>query len=207
MTHVVEGLVVRICIGLPGACSSLDDDAAIVMDQHLMQTHSAIKLLQNDEYRQDWRSVLAQLADQRQLHGLLAGRSCRLLLDEGQIDPLEAAQRLNLALSTANEPMQAANWIEGFLKGSGLLLLHDDAIWQVLDRWVMALTPDHYTALLPLLRRTFSTFPAAERRQMGDRVKQEVASGSAIDRGSGSLDRDRADQSLLLIAQLLGLTP
>ncbi len=203
LTHVVDGLVARICIGLPMACASLDDDAAAQMLEQMVQTHRAIKLLQNDHHHHDWMVVLTRLADQAQLHGLLAGRCCRLLLDEGQLNGTQAAQRLNLALSRAVEPAQAAVWIEGFLQGSGLLLLHDKEIWTVLDEWVTELHPDAFTALLPLLRRTFAAFTAAERRQMAERVKQGSAGQKTV--VVADLDGDRASLALPLIAQLLGL--
>ena len=204
IAQVINGLVIRICVGLPGACSSLDDEAAATMEEHLSQTHSAIKLLQDEIHLQSWRGVLIQLADQSQLHGVLAGRCCRLLLDEGHLDSAEAARRLNLALSTANDPTQSANWIAGFLQGSGLLLLHDDPIWSVLDQWVTALSTEVFTSLLPLLRRTFAEFSAAERRQMGERLIQG-ASVPTLGVEVGELDGDRARTVLPLIAQLLGL--
>jgi hypothetical protein len=203
LTHVVDGLVARICIGLPMACASLDDDASAQMLEQIVQTHRAIKLLQNDQHHHDWMAALTRLADQAQLHGLLAGRCCRLLLDEGQLNGTQAAQRLNLALSRAVEPAHAAVWIEGFLQGSGLLLLHDKEIWIVLDEWVTELHPDAFTALLPLLRRTFAAFSAAERRQMAERVKHGSAGQKTV--VSADLDGDRASLALPLIAQLLGL--
>jgi Family of unknown function (DUF5682) len=203
LTHVVDGLVARICIGLPGACASLDDDAAVQMLDRVVQTHRAIKLLQNENYYRDWITVLVRLADQSQLHGLLAGRCCRLLLDEGQLSGPEAAQRLSLALSLAVEPAHAAVWIEGFLQGSGLVLLHDKEIWTVLDEWIAALSPDAFIALLPLLRRTFSIFSTAERRQMAERVKQGSVGQSVA--AITEIDGDRAALALPLIAQLLGL--
>lgn len=203
VAQVVEGLIVRICIGLPGACSSLDDDAATAMEEQINKTHSAVKLLQNDAYLKDWQKTLFQLADQQQLHGLLAGRCCRLLLDDSCLDSEEAARRLHLALSTANEPTQAANWIAGFLQGSGLLLIHDQTIWPVLDQWITELASETFTVLLPLLRRTFSEFSAPERRQMGERVTKGKTV-SSVDR-SGELDCERANTALPLIAQLLGV--
>ena len=142
--------------------------------------------------------------DRTNLHGLIAGRCCRLLLDEGSLQPEETARRLGLALSLANEPTQAAAWVEGFLQGSGLLLLHDDAIWQVLDDWVTSLPSDTFTALLPLLRRTFANFPAPERRQIGERVRAGSQTSSMAD-ADVDFDRDRADAALPLITQLLGL--
>jgi hypothetical protein len=199
---VVDGLVVRICIGLPGACASLDDDAAAQMLQAINQTHSALKLLQQASHLQSWSATLQHLADRMNLHGLVTGRCCRLLLDEGTLSPAEAARRLGLALSLATEPPQAAAWVEGFLQGSGLLLLHDDDIWQVLDGWVTQLSTETFTALLPLLRRTFANFTAPERRQMGERVRLGRQEPTIE---NGEFDRDRADAALPLIAQLLGL--
>jgi hypothetical protein len=207
VSHVVDGLVARICINLPGACSSLDDDAAAQMYQRLNQVNRAIALLQNEEHMASWRQVLTQLADKEgDLHNLLAGRSCRLLLDAGIFEAKEAARRMGLALSTASEPPQAAAWVEGFLKekASALLLLHDDKLWQILDSWVTQLKDDTFTALLPLLRRTFSTFLAAERRQIGERVKRgdsRLAAGVE----EREFDERRAETVLPLVAQLLGI--
>jgi hypothetical protein len=110
---------------------------------------------------------------------------------------------LNFALSTANDPAQAAAWIDGFLRGSGLLLLHDEALWQVLDEWVVSLPSETFTQLLPLLRRTFATFPAPERRQMGERVAQGASVRVAV--ASGDFDAARAEAVLSLVKQLLGL--
>lgn len=152
-----------------------------------------------------WWMVLTQLVHRERLHGLLGGRCCRLLLDGGQFETTEAARRLGLALSLATEPTQAAAWIEGFLKGSGLLLLHDQDIWQVLDQWVCELAPDTFVKLLPLLRRTFSTFPAAERRQMGERVTQGTVGAGLQGWESEELDCDRAETVLPLVSQLLGI--
>lgn len=203
VTEVVEGVVARLCIGLPGACASLDDDAAAKMGEAIAQTHSAIKLLRQEHHSKTWSAVLMQLCDRTGLHGLIAGQSCRLLLDEGSLHTEEAARRLGLALSLANEPAQAAAWVEGFLQGSGLLLLHDDGIWQVLDDWVTRLNDEAFMALLPLLRRTFSNFPAPERRQMGERVRGSHRANSVT--ADERFDSDRADASLPMLAQLLGI--
>jgi hypothetical protein len=209
--HVVDGLVARICIGLPGACASLNDEAASAMYDHLIAANNAVVLLQNAEQLAAWQAVLRQMADQQGLHGLIGGRCCRLLLDGGVFDSGvgyndEASRRMGLALSTAVEPPQAAAWVEGFLKGSGLLLLHDDSLWQVLDGWVTALPGETFTALLPLLRRTFSTFAAPERRQMGERVKREQTHVTPRAAASTDFDLARAEAVLPLMAQLLGVS-
>jgi hypothetical protein len=202
---VIEGLITRICIGLPIAVASLDDDAAAQFYQLIMTVNAAIALLQQPEALETWRQVLAQMADQQGLHGLLAGRCCRLLFEAGVFQAGDTARRLGLALSTAIEPTQVAAWIEGFLSGSGLLLLHNPTLWQVLDDWVVRLSADTFTAILPLLRRTFSTFAAPERRQMGERLRQEGGEMAIQRQHQREFDRDRADKILPLMAQLLGI--
>ena len=80
--QVVNGLVTRVVIGLPNACSALNDDAAEEMYGRLVQVHSALLTLQDAELLSDWNGVLGQLLDQVDLHGLIAGRCCRLLFDQ-----------------------------------------------------------------------------------------------------------------------------
>ena len=204
IARVVAGLVARICVNLPGACGSLDDDAASSMFDRILQVDAAINLLQDDGHRLDWQAVLRRMADSINLHGLIQGRCCRLLLDAGLFDAEEAARRLNLGLSVATDPTQAAAWIEGLLKGSGLILLHDQALWDVLDGWVVSLSSDAFLPVLPLIRRTFATFAAPERRQMGERARRGPAVPSKV-AGSSDFDLSRAESVLPLIGMLLGV--
>jgi hypothetical protein len=44
-----------------------------------------------------------------------------------------------------------------------LLLIHDDALLGVLDRWVRSLDDTDFLQVVPLLRRTFGGFSPAER--------------------------------------------
>lgn len=207
--HVVAGLVTRICIGLPGACSSLNDDAAAEMFKHLVAVNGVITLLQDPEHLTAWQNVLRQMADQDGLHGLLAGRCVRLLLDQRIIDSNEVARRMGLSLGTASEPAHAAAWIEGLLAGSGTLLVHDETLWQVIDGWVTALSDEVFPQVLPLLRRTFATFQDPERRSLGERVRSPASrgasSGEDTDEFAG-FDPDRAEAVLPLVRRLLGLS-
>ncbi len=203
---VVDGLVARICVGLPAACASLDDEAAGHMLGLIDGSERALTLLRNDEHLGAWRATLRQLMEQGGLHGLIAGRAARLLHDAGDLDGDELARRLSLALSLATEPAAAAAWIEGLLGGSGLILIHDDGLWQLVDAWLVGLGADHFTEILPLLRRTFAAFPPPERRQMGKRVVRGAASRVKAAAGdAAAFDVAAADAVLPVLAQLLGL--
>ena len=203
---VVDGLITRVAVGLPNACASLGDEAAEEMYQRLVAVNGAVVTLEDEGHRALWHSTLERMTDQRQLHGLIAGRCCRILFDQGLLSAEEVSTKVGLALSHAGEPEQAARWVDGFLRGSGLVLLHNSALWEVLDGWVASLKPDLFTQLLPLLRRTFSTFPAPERRQMGERARKGPAAHSSTAHDAGAdVDVARADKVLPLCARLLGI--
>ena len=48
------------------------------------------------------------------------------------------------------------------LRGSGLVLLHEDALWSALDAWLRDLSAETFVELLPLLRRAFAGFQPPE---------------------------------------------
>lgn len=210
--HVVDGLLTRICLGLPSSCASLDDKAAAEMLERLIAVHGVVVTMQQADHSDRWQAMLARLADQHQLHGLLAGRACRLLLDASVFSPAEVATRLARTLSPrpvgAKSPaqlLQAAFWIEGFLKGSGLLILHDQVLWDLLDGWVNQLQPEEFLEVLPLLRRTFVTFGEATRQQLSARLRQEPPSSTTDSLLPAEFNHEQAEAVLPLVARLLGI--
>ena len=79
---VINGLFERILIGLPGACSSLDDAASQAMVGSIDNVHESVMLLDNQEKREQGERTLRLLAERETIHGFVRGRSCRLLLEE-----------------------------------------------------------------------------------------------------------------------------
>jgi hypothetical protein len=202
---VVDGMVVRICIGLPVAVSSLDDDAASEMVRRILGVQEAVSLLNRDEHVRRWQEILRVLVDRSGLHGLVAGRCARLLLDAGDMETDEAARRMSATLSVGEDPARAAAWVEGFLSGSALILLHDRALLEVVDGWLAGVGDDTFTDVLPLLRRTFATFGPAERRQIGERVRRLGPGGHHRAPTDDGVDVARAELVLPTVARLLGI--
>jgi hypothetical protein len=206
--HVLDGLAIRVCIGLPPACQALDDEAAAAMAGHIGALHAALKLIDRPERLADWTTVLGRLADAGGVHARVRGLAARLLLDERQIGA-DAADRMSRALSRAVPPEAAAAWLEGFLGGGGMLLAHDEALFQLLDQWVVGLSADHFIQVLPLVRRTFSTFPPPERRRIGERVRRDTGRPTSLPAASPELaangDLDRAERLIPILSLILGI--
>ena len=207
---VIDGLFERILIGLPGACSSLDDEASRAMVGSIDNVHESVMLLDRQDQREEWQQTLRILAERESLHGFVRGRCCRLLLEQNVLDDDTFQRFTRLALSLVTPAEQAAAWIEGVLRGSGLLMLHQDNLWKTLDHWLSDLTPDTFDTLLPILRRAFANFQPPERRKMGEKVKylhrsdrggQEAGSNGSTE----SLNIERAEKVLPILASIMGV--
>ncbi|MEV5340032.1 DUF5682 family protein [Streptomyces sp. NPDC052676] len=164
--------------------------------------------------RSRWRAVLRVLSGRDRVPGVIRGRSVRLLLDDGVLDPREAARLMGLALSPGTPPGDAAAWIEGFVGGGGggMLLVHDERLLALVDDWLTRVPADAFTAVLPLLRRTFSAYEAGVRRTLGELVRRGPgARGSVAGTGAGlpgfapEPDLARADAVVPVVRLLLGL--
>ena len=208
---VIDGLFERVLVGLPGACASLDDDAAQQMVESIDHVQESVSMLNREEQVTDWQHALRQLSDRESVHGLVRGRCCRLLLEQKVLDEEELQRLARLALSPVTEAPQAAAWVEGVLRGSGLQVLHQDSLWMALDGWLSELADDVFIALLPLLRRAFSGFQPPERRAMGEKVKhlrslpQPMTRHGREMQGHIVLNQQRADSVLPGLAQILGV--
>jgi hypothetical protein len=189
---LVAGLLARICAGLLPACGSLDDDAAGQMRGRIEAVQSSLATLDDGELLGPWKEELAKLGD-ADIHGLVAGRCWRILLDAGVRTGDEASTRLSLSLSPGNDPAKASAWLEGFLAGSGMVLVHDERLLAIVDRWVSSLSRDIFESVCPIARRTFSTFEAPERRQIGENLKRGVSGGAATGAAPASASGDDYD--------------
>jgi hypothetical protein len=203
VAQVVHELVPRLCIGLPAACTGLDYDAARPLLERIEATHQAIRLLQDDSYEADWYGALAAVQRNTTSNGLLAGAATRLLFDTQQADADETATTLGLALAPAQPTDYATAWIEGFLRGSGLLLIHHQELFGLLDTWLDGLPEDTFREVVPLLRRAFTDFSLPERRQLLELAGRDVTAVAATLEVE-EIDWGRGMRVLPVLRQLLG---
>ncbi|MFG2375926.1 DUF5682 family protein [Streptomyces sp. NPDC048504] len=223
LTEVAAGLAERVFVGLPPACAALDADAAEEMRRHVDAVHGAVALLGDaggpgsgsghGDLRDRWRAVLRTLSARDTVPGVIRGRAVRLLLDEGELGPDEAARLMGLVLSPGTPPADAAAWIEGFVGGGGgLLLVHDERLLALVDAWLTGVPAEAFTDVLPLLRRTFSSYEPGVRRTLGELVRRgpgkqvgTAATAAGIPGFGAELDAGRADAVVPVLRLLLGL--
>ncbi|MEO1059424.1 MAG: DUF5682 family protein, partial [Actinomycetota bacterium] len=138
LRRVFDDLVQRVIVALPDACRALDDEAARLMVERLTAVQGALAMLAHPLREQAFPEVLERLAEAGR-SGLIHGRSTRLLHDAGRWDVGQAERRLSRALSPGTSAPDGAAFVEGFLAGSGTVLIHDNELRTVIDRWIAAL--------------------------------------------------------------------
>jgi hypothetical protein len=160
--------------------------------------------LQQADITELWQQTLHLISSGKNTAPVIAGYSTRLLADRKLLDGEQLHQAFYYAMSQATAPSVAAAWLEGFLKGSGTLLLIDENLWLVVNDWVKQLSEDIFTQVLPLLRRTFANFTSPERRKLGEKAKQGSDITTAVVRIEEGFDVERAKKGLAVVWELLG---
>ena len=169
---VFNALFQRVLVGLIPACGSLDDDAATRRVAEIVAVQGAIDLHHGGTNNADWQRVLAAMMKDDSLHGMLRGYCCRLLYEQGVLSHEELATQIALAVTPAIEAAKVAQWMQGFLQGSGQMLLQFDPLWNILNDWLCTLSDDMFGELVALLRRSFAEFSGPELRMMGEKIKK-----------------------------------
>lgn len=225
LAEVFDGLVTRVLVGFPASVRSLDDDGADEAVRRLGTIAAALALSEHPARGVRFDAVLRSLADPSTwstVHPRVQGRATRLRVDRGDPGPTEpgthgdpgwAVRRLGRALGPGVEPVDGARFLDGFLAGGGAVLVHDVGLRGVLDTWLCSLHADAFDAVVPLVRRTVSSFDPGERRRLGAIVAASEHHGGpdpdVTDRSSPdaarTLDPVRVEAVLATVRALLGV--
>lgn len=204
--QIVSSMTTRVCIGLPAAASGLADEAAQALLETVAGLNDAVSLLQEEGVTVRWNQTLEVLSSGTATAPVIGGYATRLLADAGLLEGEALIKAFHFRMSSANAPAFSAAWLEGFLKGSGTLLLVDNNLWSLVNEWVSGLEADTFTQILPLLRRTFAAFTPPERKKLGEKAKHGGATTGIKTTHEADIDTERAKGGLPVVMQLLGLS-
>lgn len=202
---LIDELLPRIFAGLPATCVQMEEEPARGIFEHLLRLQGAISVLNDAGVFRDWWQTLHRVYENEQVHHLLRGLSARLLLNQGQVEVEEVAAAMSYALSTTEMVEDSARWLEGFLHGSGLLLVHQPELWGLVNEWVAQLPEDKLQEFLPVLRRTFSAFSATERQKMLQLVERGAPDAAGPGHAGRMLNKERVAIVLPTLRQMLGI--
>jgi hypothetical protein len=198
VSAIASELTTRASLALPGACLTLDYAAAKQMYERLGAVDAALRLGDVPSERAAWDDALRRVHGSDRVHGLVAARALRLRFDAGRIDATTLGERLGYELGRASDPAQAASWVDGLVRGSGAILVHEERLLRALDTWLLALDPERFIETLPLVRRTFATFAPPERAAIGAHLASVLG-------GSPSPTGPRRDDDIVWERALVGI--
>lgn len=194
----------RVSSGLVYVVIDLDDQVLKTRFQQIRDVHQSILTLNEKTQLGLWLQSLERILDNVSAHPLIKGWVTRTLVDMGKISRSERADLFGFALSKPQEDLFKAFWLEGFLFGSSSILLFDHELWQLLDQWIESIEPDRFQELLPILRRTFSSFGAKDRYKLMTMVRNGIVENTAEPTLTTTLSED--DEAVLQgVKKLFGL--
>lgn len=203
LRQLLLGICENVCVNLRHACRNLDAEAGKKMSAQTREFDRAITLLEEPPLTGDWQTTLGEIADDHSTTAVVGGTAARLLYDRAVIDAAGAERHLSRALSPSVATTEAGAWLDGFLAGGGHVLLHDQVLRDVVDRWLIGVSGDEFVTLLPMLRRAFSGFDAMERRRLLDAIRR--GSGASPTATTSSDHAPGFHKSVPLLKLILGL--
>jgi hypothetical protein len=199
LADILERMVKRACLALPNAVVGTNDIEGERFAAAIVPIAHQIDGLVSEETSQHWEATILVLLGLKAIPGFLAGRLQRHAGDQKLVSELEQEQAFARTLSPGNSHAWVAAWVQGFLGESGLALIYSDELFRTLDTWITGLDPIAFDQNLPLLRRSFGSFPKAERRQIGRRVVAGSTGTKDV-----QLDPERLRQVDSVIDELFG---
>ncbi len=198
---IIEEIVPRIFVGLPSVCSGIEEEPAREVYKAMQRTHHALHLFNQPDLIEAWLKTLRILSNTKSVHLLIQGWSWRSLFDKQKVEPAAMERTMQAYLVTSQAPMYFTQWLEGFLSGSGLLLIHNPGFWKLLDRWIRQIPEDQFKTILPILRRTFSAFQGPERKKMLNMAR--FGSGLPAEKTKDEINEELAEMALSSVRKLL----
>lgn len=178
MEALLDRLIVQAGLGLPRAARNLDTDQAEELRTLLTASDQAIALAERESTVTDiWRAALDEVARDDGATPLVAGLAARLAYGTADLDAEDIATLMSRRLSRTKPAAEAAAFFEGFFTGAGMKMVHDTALREAVDTWVMTLDEEAFIENLPLFRRVFSTLDANERRVLLEHLIGKAGTG------------------------------
>jgi len=203
VSSILNDLITRICIELPHSVIGLNYESATKITKLIRRVHHSISLLDNSEHLALYYRALTKVAESSQAHSISKGAAVSILNKTSNLTEEELVRHLSYALSSGASPTSAAHWIESFLYQGALQLIHQPTLLKLIHHWLSGLTEEHFTHLLPLLRRTFGQFSLPEKQHISNIISSSTSHTIAPERSG--FDEERAYPAILKVAELLNL--
>ena len=170
IAQILESFLVRITTYGVRSCCNIDEEKASILLEKIMKADNALMLVDDSRLIDMWNAFVKKLSSSPSVNSMISGYASRLLYDKRIVKADDMITSLSFYTSSGNQPMNVAYWFEGFLQKSGTILLLDDNLWTVLNTWIQSLEYDVFIEVLPVIRRTFSSYSQDEKNKLAQKA-------------------------------------
>ncbi len=160
--QLVQLILPRMVFNFGHQCQGIQDEKARQMCEVMLTIHSSFYHLKDETLKQEWKEQVNRFSIDPTVHPIVRGKGISLSMDEEWMSEKDLSDRLIIECGDQHSPMNTALWIEGFLLTASAFHLNKDEMIQTLNEWLVQLTEEHFKAVLPLLRRSFSQISYGE---------------------------------------------
>ena len=76
-------------------------------------------------------------------------------------------------LSYEDDIFNISSYVEGFLEGPALGLIHQEDFWTMINIWVADLKEEDFLKVLPVLRKSFNHFHSHEKEALAEKINKK----------------------------------
>jgi len=203
---ILSSFIVRVTAAGVQPCQNIDEEQASEIIGKITGMDMSVSSLNDGYYNDLWVRYLQKLRSVRTVSPLISGFASRRLYDKSMISTDEMLATLSYYTSPGNKPNDVAYWFEGFFRQSGTILLIDDNLWLMLNTWIQGLVYETFVELLPIMRRTFSSYSANEKEKLAQKARAYDPNRNInSEDSSDNFNYQDAARVLPLIRRLLGM--
>ncbi|TVQ49461.1 MAG: hypothetical protein EA362_04600 [Saprospirales bacterium] len=176
LLNILEDLLPRVFGIFPSQCIHIDEKKARESLEELTLLRNICGILDKTNTNKMWLQLLSHLDQSDFVHPILKGATLRLSLDNGLISREIASPRVSYALRGNKEPIEKAQWLEGFLSFGVLGILYETETVKLLETFVGELEESEFRKILPSLKRSFNQLSKSEKQRLFSLIKTKMPS-------------------------------
>ncbi len=171
----------KIIINLPSSICAIDYKASCEFQNLIAKTHNAFLLYEDNDILSNWFGCLKKIASLENSSSLINGFCINLLYESKQLSIREMNDYLAFNLNHKLDLQETSFWIEGCFKNQGKVILYSSELLEILNSWITNLNYETFIAILPLIRRTFSTWDAPIKRKILELIMNKNEQNSSTE--------------------------
>ena len=201
---LIGALAVEVNAGVRVGSHQLDDEAARARLAAMRGYDEALGLFGDDALSETWRRQLALMVDDDQVTASVAGLCLRRLHDLRVWEEATVAAAFSRHMG-GRPPLMAGGFLESFLSGAAEIVLQDRPLLYLVDAWLCGLAEDDFMEVLPLLRRSFTSFDGHARKRLLAEIGKGARETASFDAGEHGDHNPAFGRALPLLLRILGL--